>query len=386
MNETVRTAMKVCCVAALAHRTLCAQTIWPSQDAYVLPSGPSNNFGTTPIIAVGQRGSPGNFGSAAPPSHGLVQFDLSQLPPGINGTQVQKATLSFFLSAVHTPGSININLANGHWFEYTVAGYNSPVVGGNVASNLTLPGVNQFISVDATNAVRGWVNSPTTNMGFIITANGNTSVEFDSKENPNTSHPITLSIVLVNTGPKGDTGATGPQGVQGIPGPTGPPGLQGLQGLQGPQGLPGPQGLQGVPGPAGQNGFSLADFVSGIGFAFPKDVQTKIISKTVPAGNFTFIVTISGIGMNGIQFEGDPFFVDTFCKLQDEFGGVIGIANARGVSEEDVNTHHAITLTGGSFVPAGQTRTISAYCLVGGVGGVFDSAQMLTLKVGGFGI
>ena len=102
----------------------------------------------------------------------------------------------------------------------------------NVASGF------QFVSVDATAVVRGWVNLPTTNNGFIITANGNSSVQFDSKESTNTSHAAILTLVLANsgaagpTGPIGLTGPAGPAGPAGPTGPMGPPGTAGVFGSQ----------------------------------------------------------------------------------------------------------------------------------------------------------
>jgi hypothetical protein len=111
-----------------------------------------------------------------------------------------------------------------------------------------------------------------------------------------------------------------------------------------------------------------------------------MVAKTVPAGNYVFIVTISGVGGNSQKFGGDPAVVDTFCNVRDDLGGSLAFANARGEIDVNVNTTSTLTMTGGASVPAGQSRTITAYCLVGGGTGKFDSAQILTMKVGGFGI
>jgi len=224
--------LTIFCVAAMAPFAIHAQTLVPSQDAYVVPLT-SDNFGTATSIMVGNsipiqplKGPP----TSSPPSEGLVQFDLSQLPPGTTGAQVQKATLTLFVDSVNASGTININLANGQWTEASVNGLNAPTVGGSVATSITPPGVNHFLSVDATSAVRGWVTLPATNMGFIITANGGANLAFDSKENVTTSHPATLTIVLANTGPTGPTGATGPIGPVGPQGPQGPQGTAGVSG------------------------------------------------------------------------------------------------------------------------------------------------------------
>jgi len=60
-------------IAALALAPIAgfAQTLAPSQDAYVVP-GNGSNFGTATTITAGSSGSVG-----------LVQFDLTQLPAGL---------------------------------------------------------------------------------------------------------------------------------------------------------------------------------------------------------------------------------------------------------------------------------------------------------------
>jgi hypothetical protein len=179
------------------------------------------------------------------------------------------------------------------------------------------------------------------------------------------------------TGPQGPAGPAGPAGPVGATGPTGP------QGLVGPIGPTGATGATGATGPAGSG---QADFVSRGLTPILQDVFTQLVAKTVPAGNYVFVVTISGIGPI-VTFGSDLHYTDTFCKLQDEFGGVLGVANARGgEGKPGVNTLHAITLIGGASVPPGQSRTIAAYCLLGGQQGFAESATILTMTVGGFGI
>jgi hypothetical protein len=86
-------------IAALALAPIAgfAQTLAPSQDVYYVP-GNGSNFGTAITITVGSSGS-----------IGLVQFDLTQLPPGLTAAQIQKATLTLFLDHVSSGGSINID-------------------------------------------------------------------------------------------------------------------------------------------------------------------------------------------------------------------------------------------------------------------------------------
>jgi hypothetical protein len=174
------------------------------------------------------------------------------------------------------------------------------------------------------------------------------------------------------TGPQGPIGLTGPQGPIGLTGPAGPIGLT---------------GATGAVGATGAAGVALADFVSGNGFVFVQDVPTLLLAKTVPAGNYVFVATVSGVGtsINFLSSSSDPHAVDTFCTLSDGVG-VIGTANSRGHVSAFGSERNAVTITGGTIVAAAQSKTIAIHCLVGGITGQFDSAQILTIKVGGFGI
>ena len=249
-------------VAALALAPIAgfAQTLAPSQDAYVVP-GNGSNFGTATTITVGSSASVG-----------LVQFDLTQLPAGLTAAQIQHATLTLFLDHVNAGGSVNIDTvsASTPWTELTVTG-NSGISPG-IAVNTSAPAntAATFISVDATSAVQGWITTPSSNNGFMIQANAGTSVQFDSKESTSTSHPATLTIVLVSVGPSGATGSSGSNGASGATGPTGvpgPTGVSGPTGVAGPTGSNGTNGATGptgIAGPTGSNGTNGATGPTGV--------------------------------------------------------------------------------------------------------------------------
>ncbi len=219
-----------------------AQTVPLTQDAYVVP-GNATNFGMTPTLLVGGVGA-----------EALVQFDLTALPAAITGSNVAKATLTLFVDSVDAAGTVNISVANGSWTEDGVNGNNAPGAGALVGDNVPISAVDEYVSVDVTQAVQGWVNGTSNNDGFIITPSGGVNVEFDSKENIATSHPATLAITLVNSGPTGATGAQGPTGPAGATGAQGPTGPAGATGAQGPAGPAGATGAQGPAGPAGATG------------------------------------------------------------------------------------------------------------------------------------
>jgi hypothetical protein len=148
-----------------------------TQDTYVLP-GSAGNYGVQQYIAVG---SANNYQS-------LVQFDLTTLPAGT----IAKATLVLFAKTVTTAGTVNISTANGAWTEAGVTGNNAPGAGTTVASGVAVSTTSSYIYVDATAAAQGWVTTPSSNNGFLITPVTGVNVQFDSKESTSTSHPAEL--------------------------------------------------------------------------------------------------------------------------------------------------------------------------------------------------
>jgi Collagen triple helix repeat (20 copies) len=266
MNNLTRFAVAALALAPLAGF---AQTLPPSGDTYYVP-GNATNFGTGITVTVGSSSSVG-----------LVQFNLAQLPAGLTAAQIQSATLTLFLDHVGDAGTINVDVvsASTPWTELTVNGNSGISAGAAVATSVPVTTVDTFIPIDATAAVQGWITTPSSNNGFMILGNSSTSVQFDSKENTTTSHPATLTIVLVSSGPTGPTGAassvagpTGPTGATGATGaasvaagptgPTGAAGAGGTNGATGPTGAgatgstgaTGANGAAGVAGPTGANG------------------------------------------------------------------------------------------------------------------------------------
>jgi hypothetical protein len=232
---------------ALTPAALYGQALLPSQDAYFVP-GNATSFGTAVTITVG----------TALNAQGVVQFDLTQLPAGLLASQVKQASLTLFLDHVSAAGTVNIYAANGAWTESTITGLNAPAPAAIVASNVAVNTANTYITVDATAAVQAWLNGTVSNNGFLIQAAlAATSVQFDSKENTNTSHPAILTIDAASSGPAGPTGA------QGATGPTGPTGANGSIGATGATGTNGATGTTGATGPTGANGANGAAGATG---------------------------------------------------------------------------------------------------------------------------
>jgi hypothetical protein len=245
-------------MAAVWGRACGAQTTLVA-DAHVNSAFPAVNSGAISNLNVG-----GGYTA-------LLQFDLSLLPAGTTAAQIQRAVMRVYCNRVTTPGTVSMAPLTGAWNESSVTFATMPAMGTPVAS-LPVTQAGQFVAVDVTALVQGWVSSAATNYGVALTA-GTAAVQFDSKENDESSHAATLDVVLADTGP---TGATGPAGAMGFPGPAGaigPQGIAGPMGAQGPAGAAGPPGPVGATGPAGATGaMGLTGATGGIGPAGPQGV------------------------------------------------------------------------------------------------------------------
>jgi hypothetical protein len=243
------------CGLYLVPSAIFAQSAPLVQDSYVVP-GSGTNYGAATTLNVG--------GTSA--DQALVQFDLSQLPAGTTASSIAKATLIVFVTKLGSTGTVNFDTVSAAtpWTESGVNGNSGIAAGSVVATSVAINAADDYIAVDATGAVQGWVTTPSSNNGFLITPNTGTgvNVSFDSKESTTTSHPAVLIITLMGSGgAAGATGATGPTGSNGNPGATGPTGptgptggSSGSGGATGPTGPTGANGSAGATGPTGANG------------------------------------------------------------------------------------------------------------------------------------
>jgi len=285
-----------------------AQTLLPSQDAYFVP-GNGTNFGGAPSITVGGSGSVG-----------LVEFDLMQLPAGTTAAQVQRATLTVFVNKINVPGSISVNLANGSWSELTVTGTSGfPGQGASVGA-IAASSANAYVTIDVTNAVQGWIGTPLSNNGLMLTSSGG-SAQFDSKESATTGHSAILSIVLSSTGPAGATGPMGATGAAGPVGPSGPTGPQGVAGPSGPSGAAGPRGPSGPSGPTGAAGARGPAGSTGPVGATGAAGATGAVGATGPPGVIQVVGRPSSNGFGGYGAVPNPLPVTAagiFASLGNE--------------------------------------------------------------------
>jgi hypothetical protein len=216
-----------CCAASPA---IPAQTATLTADAAVTSARPTANYGTLSNLYV--SGS----------STALLRFDLGILPAEITASQISRATLRLFVNRVNTPGVLTVSALNAAWAEATVTARTLPATG-NAVEVFAVTEEGQYLTVDVTALVRGWITTPAQNFGLTLTTSA-ADVVLDSKENDTTAHPAQLEIALAS-------GATGPVGAQGLRGDAGLQGPTGIPGTVGATGLQGPKGDRGDPGPAG---------------------------------------------------------------------------------------------------------------------------------------
>lgn len=172
--------------------------VTPSADAYTNSASAGTNFGTAVTL--------GAVSSGASMQHSYIQFDLSSIPSGFNGSNVAKATLKLYVNAVTTSGSFNVDFVTGPWAEKTITANLSPSLGTTVAGSVPLTSalVHDYVLVDVTPAVVAWLNGTQANDGLALVANSPLNATFDSKENITQSHAPELDIVFTG----GLSGAT----------------------------------------------------------------------------------------------------------------------------------------------------------------------------------
>jgi len=106
------------------------------------------------------------------------------------------------VNAVTTAGSFNVDYVNGSWSESTLTYNLAPALGTTIVSSVpvTTAAKDDYILIDITPAVVAWLDGGQPNDGIALVASGKFNANFDSKENPGTSHPPELDIVFAGGG------------------------------------------------------------------------------------------------------------------------------------------------------------------------------------------
>jgi hypothetical protein len=291
----------------------------PSDDASTIAGGKAAK-GAAVTIQVGGK------------NRGWVQFDLDQLPAGTTSGQVANAILRLYPSVLSKDSAFSVSVVNGAWTEGTLVDATAPTAQPPAFVAVPMPKAakGSFVNLDVTAIVQGWLNTPASNHGLVITGDATAPViGFDSKENAAAGHypqlDITLSTVPGPQGPKGDKGdpgnpgGTGPQGLKGDKGDTGTTGAIGPQGPKGDTGAPGPIGPQGTAGTSGSDFIygdgSAGAYVAGVGETTLDVSNPQFTTFNVPRGYTLHIPS-------GITIHCTNGFTNDGTLVVDPVGGI----------------------------------------------------------------
>ena len=180
-------------------------TIQPSnQDAFIEQDSPNQIFGAGPTnTRIRVQSSP----SVPGVWRGFVQFDLSAIP---QFSSITSATLGIYESIAVSPARTHaIHVVTQPWLQSGVKWNNQPAfVVGSTATFAT--GVKGFKLLGVTPDVQAWVNAPTSNHGWIVKDNAETTPPPTSKvQVPYHAKEENAGLELVNR-PKLIVDFTGP--------------------------------------------------------------------------------------------------------------------------------------------------------------------------------
>ena len=168
----------------------------PSADTFVSSTYSKTNFGAVGSLNVGGG------------STSYVQFNLSGIPIGAT---VTKATLRLYVDLVISNGTFDVYQVNKSWGESTLTYNNQPLPLGTSATgghpvSVSSSSFSQFLLIDVTSLVQGWVGGTIPNYGVALALPSGSAANFylDSKESLLTANGPELEIALA--------GAAGPQG------------------------------------------------------------------------------------------------------------------------------------------------------------------------------
>lgn len=135
-----------------------AQTFFPVQDAYVLKSSPTTNYGSTGSLLLSS-----NLFTYNNIARSLVKFDLSSIP---QGTTVVSAVFHIFMyNQAGTDFDVDIHNVLMPWPEMDVNWDNQPDHDTNIIATLPYQGYDWW-HFTVTDLAQLWVNEPGLNHGL----------------------------------------------------------------------------------------------------------------------------------------------------------------------------------------------------------------------------
>ena len=142
----------------------------------------------------------------------IMQFDLSALPSGVQASDIEKATLVFYVSSLSRAGKLTVSQITTPWTESALSYNTNLLFSGDPLLTPVIANSSSFISVDITPLISGWVDDPLTNNGLILTPapSYNTGLGIATKESSGRSAYI--DVILKGPIFEYKIGDTGPGG------------------------------------------------------------------------------------------------------------------------------------------------------------------------------
>jgi hypothetical protein len=168
-------------------------------DAHTSTTSVNGNFGNNPTLSVSVNNT------------AYVKFEITQtLQTGTKADDVAKATVKFYVSKVATAGKLDLYPILTDWDEKTISANHAPTIGplALTTQQIGKDAQGNYVLINITDLVKLWLGdgngqNALSNYGFALVphpVDGDTpqlaDLNFDSKENSQTSHDGMLSIQL----------------------------------------------------------------------------------------------------------------------------------------------------------------------------------------------
>ena len=180
-------ALAAALALALAFAPVHADTLTATDDTFVVESSKGVNFGSKQKIKVKLGSDQWSF----------AIFDLSVLPAGTDGGDVDRATLRLWIRRVIKAGAIEVCRVAGAWTEGALTWTTAQLLTLTPCIPVTILTTDRrtWVLVDITAFVKAWLDG-TANHGIAIRGTiAKTKIILDSKENKKHSHPMEVEVV-----------------------------------------------------------------------------------------------------------------------------------------------------------------------------------------------
>lgn len=137
-----------------------------------------------------------------------IGFDVGG--SGIPASAVTHARLTVYVARATKTGNLNLANALGAFSE-TFADKSIPMPTDAIITTTALTDASsrEYVTFDVTNQVKGWLTTPSSEHGFVLTADGTLAITIATKEGAGTGHPAILEVdVNRGGGPVAGTSAS----------------------------------------------------------------------------------------------------------------------------------------------------------------------------------